>query len=307
MSKRITIEGVAGQRLDRLVAEALPGTSRRQAKRWIDGRRVWVNGRVEIMASRVLRGGERVEVEPEAPPEPAEPPEIPVVWEDDRLLAVNKPPGIPSGPTRDPRRNHVEGVLAARRGSPLVLVHRLDLDTTGALLLAKTPEAGAGLARLFRERRVEKTYLALVEGEPPGTFHVVSHLREGQGRVHVVRSGGLRAETRFETLARGGGVALVAARPRTGRMHQIRIQLAREGFPILGDPVYGGPNRVGDLTVHRQMLHALALRFPHPATGEPLRIVAPPPEDFRAAARKLLGPAAWRRALARVPGEPGPG
>ncbi len=300
MKKRLTLTGRPGERLDRFLAGAVPGTSRRRAKRWVDGRRVWVDGRIELMASRVLRGGERIEVEPEPEPDAGEPPEIPVVWEDDHLLAVDKPAGIPSGPTRDPRRAHVQSVLEARLGRSLVLVHRLDLDTTGVLLLAKDPGTGAALARLFRERAVTKTYLALVRGRPPKAFRVVSHLREGHGRVHVVRAGGMRSETRFETLAWARGVALVKAVPRTGRMHQIRVHLAGEGFPIVGDPVYGGPSRLGSRVVGRQMLHAFGLGFRHPASGEPVRVVAPVPPDLRGLGQSLLGPDRWRRALAGV-------
>lgn len=288
----------AGTRLDLFLVGAVEGLSRKRAKRWIDARRVWVDGRIEAMASRVLRGGERVEVEPEPPaPSRGEPPPIPVILENGVLLAVAKPPGIPSGPTRDPGRPHVQGILEAARGEPLVLVHRLDKDTTGVLLLARTPEAGAALVRAFRERRVEKTYLALVRGRPPRAFEVVSHLREGEGRVHTVRSGGMRSQTRFETVASSGGFALVRARPRTGRMHQIRVHLAREGFPILGDPVYGGAAEVAGRPVPRQMLHALVLEVPHPAGGGQVRIVAPVPGDFRETAARALGPGVARRAL----------
>jgi len=296
--KLLTLTGSPGERLDRFLAGAVPGTSRRRAKRWVDARRVWVDGRIELMASRVLRGGERIVVEPEPEPDPGEPPEIPVVWEDEHALAVDKPAGIPSGPTRDPRRAHVQSVMQARLGRPLVLVHRLDLDTTGVLLLAKDPETGAALARLFRERAVSKTYLALVRGRPPKEFRVVSHLREGHGRVHVVRAGGLRSETRFETLAWARGVALVKAVPRTGRMHQIRAHLAGEGVPILGDPVYGGPSRLGSRMVGRQMLHALELGFRHPLSGQTVRVTASVPADLRGIGQALLGPDRWRRALA---------
>ncbi len=290
----------AGLRLDRFLVGALPGMSRKKAKRLIDRRRVWVDGRIEAMASRVVRAGQTVEVALAPDPEPAPPPVIPVICDDGYLVAVNKPAGIPSGPTRDPRRPHVQSVLEEQLGKPLILVHRLDKDTTGVLVLAADRDAGRSLASAFRHRKVLKTYLALVRGHPPHGFRVVSHLREGQGRVHAVRSGGMRAETRFETLAAARGFAVVRALPRTGRMHQIRAQLAGEGFPVVGDPVYGGEARVGGRPVSRQMLHALSLEFAHPVSGRPVRLLAPLPADFREAVSAALGREAALRGLARA-------
>ncbi len=281
----------AGLRLDRFLVAAVPGLSRKRAKRLVDGRRVSVDGRIEAMASRVLRGGERVRVELEPAATAQEPlPEIPVLWQDGAVVAVSKPPGLPSGPTRDPGRVHAERAVSDRLGEALTLVHRLDRDTSGVLLLARTPAADRDLAAEFRRREVEKVYLAVVRGTPPDGWEVVSHLREGEGgRMHTVRSGGMRAQTRFRTVGRGNGHALVEARPRTGRTHQIRVHLARAGCPIVGDALYGGAPSVGGRPVHRHLLHARNLVFPHPATGEPVRVDAPVPGDFRAAARAALG------------------
>ncbi|GAB4261497.1 MAG: hypothetical protein Kow0092_11070 [Deferrisomatales bacterium] len=280
----------AGLRLDRFLTGAVPGLSRKQAKRLVDGRKVWVDGRIEPMASRVLRGGERVRVDLEAPAPERPPPTLTVLYEDEGCLAVDKPAGLPSGPTRDPSRAHAEALAEARAGAPLTLLHRLDKDTTGVLLLAKTRPFAEALTRAFRERRVEKVYLALVRGTPPPAFDAVSHLREGEGgRMHAVRSGGARAETRFATLAARGGWALVEARPRTGRTHQIRVQLARAGYPIVGDALYGGAGAVEGRAVPRQMLHALRLGFVHPGSGRAVTVEAPVPEDFLEAARAAFG------------------
>ncbi|MDW7712164.1 MAG: pseudouridine synthase [Deferrisomatales bacterium] len=145
----------------------------------------------------------------------------------------------------------------------------------------------------------------MVQGRPPGSFEVVSHLREGEGdRMVAVRAGGLRADTRFRVLAHAPGHALVEASPRTGRTHQIRVQLSQAGYPILGDGLYGGAAATAGVAVPRQMLHARALSFSHPGTGKALRIEAPVPEDFRQVARTLFGsrlPAALRAATRPAP------
>ena len=196
-----------------------------------------------------------------------------MIYRDETILAVNKTAGLPSGPTKDPRRPHAQALVEAAAGERLTLLHRLDRDTTGVLLFARTPEAAERMLAAFRGREVEKVYLALVSGRTQPAFEDVCHLREAPGsRVEVVRSGGMRAETSFRTLAFAEGHSLVEARPRTGRMHQIRVQLARLGHPIVGDALYGGAAaiRVGgrEVAVPRQMLHALRVGFPHPGREE---------------------------------------
>jgi 23S rRNA pseudouridine1911/1915/1917 synthase len=280
----------AGTRLDLFLVAAFPELSRKRAKRLVDGRKVTVNARIASMASRLLRADDRVEVDfghlPGKPP----PPSVTAVYEDEECVAVAKPPGLPSGPTRDPERPHAQRLAERGTGKPLTLIHRIDKDTSGLLLLGKTPEFSDALAKDFRQRAVEKVYLALVRGRPPGSFEVVSHLREGEGgRMHTVRSGGVRAESRFRGLAESGGYALVEARPQTGRTHQIRIHLAERGQPILGDALYGGAAAVGDTTVPRQMLHAWRLAFRHPVLGREIRIEAPIPGDFFDIARAIFG------------------
>jgi 23S rRNA pseudouridine1911/1915/1917 synthase len=201
-----------------------------------------------------------------------------------------KPAGIPSGPTRDAARIHAATLAEEVTGRSLTLLHRLDKDTSGVLLFAKTRVFAAALLKAFRDREVGKTYLALVPGRPQGTFEVSCHLREGEGgRMLVVRSGGMKAETTFRTLAAKAGYALVEARPKTGRTHQIRVHLAQADHPILGDSTYGGAAEVGDEPVLRHMLHAWALEFQHPNLGTRVRVEAPPPEDFRQLAEALLG------------------
>ena len=280
----------AGLRLDLFLVGAFPGLSRKQAKRLVDSRQVSVDGRIEHMASRVLRSGQHIDVSlPERRERPA-PPAIAVLYEDDQCLAIRKPPGLASGPTRDPDRAHAARLAEELSGRPLTLLHRIDKETSGVLLLAKTADFADALTRAFRQRTVQKTYLALIRGSPPAEFEVVSHLSEGEGgRMHLVRSGGVRAETRFSTLAERGGYALVEARPRTGRTHQIRVQLAQSGHPILGDSLYGGEASVKSHPVPRQMLHAWSLAFYHPGAGREVRVEDPPPEDFLEVARLIFG------------------
>jgi 23S rRNA pseudouridine1911/1915/1917 synthase len=284
----------AGLRLDLFLANNLPDLSRKQAKRLVDGRRVAVNGRIEALASRELAPGERVSVLLPEEGEERRPPAVTILYEDGDCLVVAKPPGLPSGPTKDPARPHAAALAEALTGRRLTLLHRLDRDTSGALLLAKTSPFAQALTRAFRERTVEKGYLALARGRVPASFEVVLHLKEGAaGRVLVVRSGGVRADTAFRTLAHRGGYSLVEARPRTGRMHQIRVQLAHAGHPILGDSLYGGdaavPVGAGEEPVGRQMLHAWTLAFDHPTLARRLRVEAPVPDDFRALAEALFG------------------
>lgn len=290
----------AGLRLDLFLVEALAGLSRKRAKRLVDARRVWVEGKIEPMASRVLRGGENVQVDL-AERKPPDVVEVRLLYEDDFCVGLDKPPGIPSGPTRDPQRIHAARLAEGLVGRPLTLLHRLDKDTSGVLLLGKSEAFSRAVLEAFRRREIDKVYLALVRGRPAGAFEMTSHLREGEGdRIVTVRSGGMRAETRFRTLIAEGDHALVEARPRTGRTHQIRVHLAQAGHPILGDALYGGEATVAGHRVPRQMLHAVRLTFHHAAFEREVALVSPVPEDFLVAARLALGPTAGRQ-LSREP------
>ncbi len=214
-----------------------------------------------------------------------------ILHEDADLIAVDKPPGLVSHATVDPHRDHLVAALsrwlAARDGEVghLAQHHRLDRDTSGVVLFSRTPELDAALGAAFAERRVDKTYLAIVARDParpfpPGVTELDAHLAPGKGpggRTRVVRAGGRPSRTRVQARLESEALLLVEARPLTGRTHQIRVHLSTMGFPILGDELYGG----AATGVKRLMLHALRLELPHPRTGEPLRIVAPPPRAFR--------------------------
>ncbi len=277
-----------GKRLDLCLTEALPGASRKLIKRALDRGAVFVNEQVERRAGTLLQGGETLSLTLELPPEPRAAVDVPVLYRDTDLLAVNKPPGLPvHANVADAVNVHdrVCALLGAEGASDPILIHRLDADTTGVLLFALNREANRSLARQFSERQVEKTYLALVRGCPPRAFDVRDYLRPGvRGRTVQVRSGGQPAWTSFRTLACRNDAALVAARPHTGRTHQIRTHLASQGFPLFGDTLYGGQDKLitpqGPTLCPRHMLHAASLALTHPATGQPLVLTAPLPEDF---------------------------
>jgi 23S rRNA pseudouridine1911/1915/1917 synthase len=216
-----------------------------------------------------------------------------IVYEDEALIAIDKPPGLPTQPTADPSRPSLIAALARHLGPAAYLgVHqRLDRDTSGIVLFAKDRRANPGLAQAFAERAVVKVYAALTAVGPAG--HVdqwlsVSRLSRGEGnppRVRVVRAGGLEARTSFRVSRRLSHAWLLEAIPATGRKHQIRVQLAAGGLPILGDTLYGGAASVAGRRVARTMLHATRLELPHPLSGALLRIASRLPADFEALLR----------------------
>jgi tRNA pseudouridine32 synthase/23S rRNA pseudouridine746 synthase len=214
-----------------------------------------------------------------------------VIFEDDQLLALNKPAGLSSQGGRIAAHT-LDDLLAAfarSNGKRPRLVHRLDRDTSGVILAAKTQPAAAFLGKAMMARRIAKTYLAIVAPgapDPPAGLIESSLRRHEEGREAYVRVSpadhplARTASTRYRTLAAADSGALVELSPRTGRMHQLRVHLASIGRPIAGDARYGGALVLAGARVERVMLHAAALAFPHPAGGE-TRIAAPAPEDFR--------------------------
>ncbi len=239
------------------------------------------------------------QVEPQIELGPAD-----VLYRDDAVIAVAKPPGLVSQATPDPRRDHLLAAVArylarvdgAAAPAP-VLVHRLDRDTTGVVVLSLHPDAHGVLGEAFRSREAHKTYLAVVvtaartvaAGE---AWTIDNHLRVDRRaktprRVLAVRSGGDRAITDVRVVAVAEAAALVEARPRTGRTHQIRVHLSDDRLPILGDTAYGGPRHLGAVRAPRVLLHAAALELPHPITGASLRLEAPVPADMARVLQRL--------------------
>jgi len=220
-----------------------------------------------------------------------------LLFADEHLVAVDKPPFVPAQPTLTTDRGTLPELAGELLGAPVRLVHRLDRETSGVTVLARTRQAAAALAEAFRAGAPEKTYLCLTARAPvPPSGRIDAALGPDPGRPgrRAVIASGEAAATRYRTLHVGpAGVALVACWPETGRTHQIRAHLAHLGAPLLGDPRYGGPRRVLEVGIPRVMLHARRLELAHPITGARLRLEAPLPEDFLAMQEALVpgGPA----------------
>jgi 23S rRNA pseudouridine1911/1915/1917 synthase len=287
----------AHQRIDRFIAER-GGISRGAARRALDAGGVFLDGQRCKVASRGLHPGQKIEVNLEEGGRAAEPPapldRARLLFADDHLAAVDKPAGVPAQATLTTDRGTLPELVGALLGAPVTLVHRLDRETSGVTVFARTREAAAALAEAFRVGTPEKTYLALTARPPsPPEGRLEAALGKDPTRpgLRRVSPAGEPAATRYRTLATGPGGALVEARPETGRTHQIRVHLAHLGAPLLGDARYGGPRRVGEVEIPRVMLHARRLELVHPVTGAPLAFEAPVPEDLRAACAALVGTA----------------
>ncbi|WP_413287601.1 RluA family pseudouridine synthase [Bdellovibrio sp. HCB337] len=222
---------------------------------------------------------------------------IKILFEDDILIVIDKPAGLPTQATLDKTRPHVYGILqtqlqAEHPGSYLALHHRLDKDTSGVLLFCKDKSYNQKISDMFKQHQFEKIYLALTEpGKAKKSWQVKNYLTEKPAprsrrmSLHSVRSGGNLAITDFQLLETHKKGFLIEARPRTGRMHQIRVHLAEAGLPILGDDLYNTPQ--GAAKAPRMMLHAYRLVFPHPRTHESITVTSEPPKDFQNTLGKL--------------------
>ena len=278
----------AGERLDVFLGGPLG--SRARAQRLIDAGQVTVDGEPRPKRHR-LGGGERVEVDESDPrPEPgAEEAPVRVVYEDDRLLVVDKPAGIVVHPAPGHRSGTLAQALAGRargggEGWRAGIVHRLDRDTSGLLVVAKDDEAHRRLKALLQARAIRREYLALVEGRPParsGTIDApLGRDRRDRTRVSVQTDAPRAAVTHFEVERALPRATLLRVRLETGRTHQIRAHLRAIGHPVAGDPRYGTRGLYG---LQRQFLHAARLAFAHPATGEAIEVESPLPPDLEAA------------------------
>jgi 23S rRNA pseudouridine1911/1915/1917 synthase len=277
------------ERLDRAVAGRPEVGSRGAAERLIADGAVLVDGEPRPKSHK-LEGGEEVAIELSPAPELApEEMDLRVAWEDEHLLVVDKPAGVVVHPgTGHQGGTLVHGLLALdaaggdeeRPG----IVHRLDRDTSGLLVVARSDEAHAKLQDLIRRRQVERRYLALVQGSPrsrSGRIEApIGRDRLDRTRHSLDTPTPRDAVTRFEVLELLGPRALLEVTLETGRTHQIRVHLEAIELPVSGDPVYGV---AGDLGLQRQFLHAAHLAFTHPFTGERVEAESPLPDDLAAA------------------------
>jgi 23S rRNA pseudouridine1911/1915/1917 synthase len=278
----------AGDRLDRLAARHL-GISRSAVQRIIQKGLLLVDGEEVVPAYRV-RGGERVEARiPEEGVSPEEIP-VPVLFEDEHLLVVDKPAGLVVHPGAGNRSGTLvnallgRGIAGGEDPSRPGVVHRLDRDTSGLMVLAKGEPTYSRLVAEMGGRRVRRVYRAVVVGEGlPETGTIDSPVgRDPENPTLMAAGVGRPAVTHFEVLREGGGHSMLKVWLKTGRTHQIRVHLSAIGYPIYADPLYGEavPGR-------RLWLHAENLAFEHPVTGEKLEFDSPIPEDLRDSALAL--------------------
>ena len=281
----------ARQRLDMVLVRHLPALSRSKIQSLVKAGRVLLNGH-PVRSSEEIKAGDMLRVEEEPPklPSGARPEDIPIeiLHEDADLLVVNKPAGM----VVHIGAGHEEGTLVnalLHHGGSLSsgseehrpgIVHRLDKETSGCIVVAKNDRIHAALSVQFAERQVKKTYLAIIRGTPrhrKGTVDLAIGRHPVQRQKMTPRRppSGRDAVTDYELLATRENWSLIACMPRTGRTHQIRVHLQHLGHPIVGDPLYG---KRGDFARH--LLHAWRLQFTHPSTGEILRCEAPLPKDF---------------------------
>ena len=314
----------AGQRLDLFLAARLAPTSRARIQQLISQDKVLVSGQHE-KASFKLRGGEQIEILDEVTRPPlraiAEEISLDIVYEDDDLAVINKPAGMMvhagAGATEDARNRgtlvnallHHFGALSAVGGELRPgIVHRLDKDTSGLIVVAKNDAAHRALSAEFAGRRVRKTYIALVHGwlkNDRGTINS-SIQRDAIRRIRMTtrRSGGREAVTRYEVQRRiqsdSGKFTLLRVEIATGRTHQIRVHMASLGHPVVGDTLYGAPHEIRGnsrptVSLPRNFLHSAEVQFMHPRTGETLKFASPISDQLQVFLQDLETPSAARK------------
>lgn len=286
-------------RADIFLAEALPETSRAAAQRLLDAGLVTRSG-VPLRKKDAVAEGDCLDVTiPQAQEVELRPENIPldVVYEDEDLLVINKPKGMVVHPAPGHSGGTLVNALLAHCGASLSgingekrpgIVHRIDMDTSGLLIVAKNDFAHRHLAEQLQDHTLARTYEAIVCGnvrEDSGTICAPIGRHPVDRKKMAVVPGGREAITHFEVLARYPGYTHIRCRLETGRTHQIRVHMAYQNHPILGDTVYGHPKK--ELGMDTQCLHARELRFVHPRTGEQMQLCCALPEDFQEVLRKL--------------------
>ena len=300
----------AGERIDRLLSRRLPDLSRARLKRLIEAGALALDGAPLRSPSAKPKAGQVIAlaVPPAEDPEPkAQAIPLLIVYEDEALIVVDKPAGLVVHPAPgNPDRTLVHALIAhcgpSLKGVGGVrrpgIVHRLDKDTSGLLVAAKTDEAHQGLVVQFAGRQIERHYACLAWGQPaPAVGEIVGNIGRSprnRKKMAVLSRGGRPAVTRYHTLAIGasGAVSHLQCKLETGRTHQIRVHLSHKGHPLLGDPLYGresaarraalpAPAREALAKLGRQALHAESLGFRHPLSAEPMAFTSPLPRDLK--------------------------
>jgi 23S rRNA pseudouridine1911/1915/1917 synthase len=285
----------AGLRLDQALARMFPQYSRSRLQAWLAEGHIQVDG-ARAAARTLVRGGERVALAPPtsthtAPRAQRMP--LKVAYEDADLVVIDKPAGLvvhpgagqPDGTLMNALLAHAPQLAGVPRAG---IVHRLDKDTTGLIVVAKTLEAQTSLVRQLAERSMRRVYLAVVQGDPPASGVIdapVGRDTRARTRMAVTRRG-KDAVTRYRVLERYGRAALVECRLETGRTHQIRVHFQHLRYPIIGESTYRRGTRHG-IGFTRQALHAVELSLKHPASGQAMTWRAEPPADFRALLKRL--------------------
>jgi 23S rRNA pseudouridine1911/1915/1917 synthase len=283
-------DDMGGLRLDQALARLFGQYSRSRLQDWLRAGHILVDGR-SAAARTAVSGGEKITLTPPRLPDAAAPraQRIPlkIVHEDASLIVIDKPAGLVVHPgAGQPDRTLLNALLAhapALAGVPRAgIVHRLDKDTSGLLVVAKTVEAQTDLVRQLAERSMKRVYLALVQGDPPASGTIDAPVgRDAKVRTRMaVTHRGKPARTSYKVLERFGRAALVECRLETGRTHQIRVHFQHLRHPLVGDTVYRRGTRHG-IDFPRQALHAAELTLRHPATGETVTWRSPPPRDFK--------------------------
>jgi 23S rRNA pseudouridine1911/1915/1917 synthase len=290
-----------GLRLDQYLSEVSETFSRSLAKRLIDIGGVHLAGRRVRRCSQTVSTAERVEVFVDRQPlVPMKLDENHILYRDQDLIVIDKPAGMATQPApsryqgtvyaelqnllQDPKRRHQRPSIG--------MVQRLDLDTSGVMVFSIHKRAHKKMTEAFHGRDVDKTYRALVAGHPReerGKFSSQLARRRSTNRMVSVKRGGKQAETLYQVLQRMDLASMVEVQLITGRSHQIRAHFSEAGLPLLGDVAYGGPRKINDLAIPRQMLHSRELSFCHPVTGKEMVFRAPLPSDFTNLLKHLDG------------------
>jgi 23S rRNA pseudouridine1911/1915/1917 synthase len=292
-------EELQGLRLDQALARALPQYSRARLQSWIEAGAIQVDGRRPRAKDKVV-GGERIEIEAQLEVDAQVAPEampLEIVFKDRALFVINKPPGMVVHPGAGNTRHTLQNALLALDPKLAVvpragLVHRLDKDTSGLLVVARTPEVHTTLVAALAEREIERHYIALCSGVMTGGGTVDEPIgrHRSQRTKMAVRSDGRPSVTHYRLMKRFRAHTLLHVQLESGRTHQIRVHLAHIGYPVVGDPVYGGRRRfpaaaspalIAELEAFtRQALHAARLKLAHPITGKEVEWEAPLPADM---------------------------